>query len=124
MRISIDIFKCNFRRPILTNQSSDPFLSPLITQAQVKHSKHQPASSLTLHQICDVANGRNMEDLLKAINEDKLDQCLLLDAAQKEEFRGGHIAGASNLPHDSISQIMRRTSNYQKAIVYVAGVKS
>ncbi len=62
---------------------------------------------------------RNMEDLLKAINEDKLDQCLLLDVRSEEEFRGGHIAGASNLPHDSISaDNVDELQNYQKVIVY------
>ena len=62
---------------------------------------------------------RNMEDLLKAINEDKLDQCLLLDVRSEEEFRGGHIAGASNLPHDSISSDnIDELQNYQKVIVY------
>ena len=62
---------------------------------------------------------RNMEDLFKAINEDKLDQCLLLDVRSKEEFQGGHIAGASNLPHDSISSDnVAELKDYQKVIVF------
>ncbi len=67
----------------------------------------------------EVTNVRNMEDLFKAINEDKLDQCLLLDVRSEDEFRGGHISGAMNLPHDSItSENIEEIKNYQKVIVF------
>ena len=62
---------------------------------------------------------RNMEDVFKAINESKLDQCLLLDVRTEEEFRGGHISGAFNLPHDSInSDEVEKLKNYQRVIVF------
>ena len=68
---------------------------------------------------------RNMEDLFKAINEDKLDQCLLLDVHSEEEFNGEHITGSSNLPHDSISSDdVAKLKDYQKDCILPYGRKS
>ena len=67
----------------------------------------------------EVGNVRNMEDVFKAINDNTLDQCLLLDVRSHEEFISGHIEGAQNLPHDSISPSeIEKLKNYHRIIVY------